>query len=340
VTQTVRARPTIIDVARAAGVSKSTVSRVLQGEDSYVKDETREQVQKAIRRLGFERNTIASSLRTDRTYMVMLITPDISNPFWAELARGFQDTFEKQNYSVVLGNSDWDGPREKEFLGKARRSRFDGIAINPTSINKHQLRELHIPAVILGVREDFSTFDRVGSDTYNGVLTALDYLYDLGHRRIAFIRGKHESGRGYVRLRAYQEFCKRRNLKLDDAHIPLVPFDLEGGRRAMEFILAAPRKPTALFASNDILAMGAMQFATERGVRIPDDLSIVGMDDIYPAAMLSLPLTTMAKPKYDIGCQAAKYLLDRIDGNAPPNGRRCVLPCRLIARQSTAPPAA
>jgi DNA-binding LacI/PurR family transcriptional regulator len=333
-----RPRPTIIDVAQAAGVSKSTVSRVLQGDDSYVKPETREQVQRAIRRLGFERNAIASSLRTDRTYMVMLITPDISNPFWAELARGFQDTFEKQHYSVVLGNSDWDGHREKAFLAKARRNRFDGIAINPTGITKQELRDVYIPSVILGVREDFSTFDRIGSDTYNGVLDALEYLYALGHRRIAFIRGKHETGRGYVRLRAYQEFLKRRKLVLDEALIPLVPFDLQGGRRAMEMLLDAPRKATALFASNDILAMGAMQVASERGIRIPTDLSIIGMDDIYPAAMTTLPLTTMAKPKYEIGCQAAKFLLERIVGDAPPNGRRCVLPCRLVERQSTAPP--
>jgi DNA-binding LacI/PurR family transcriptional regulator len=334
-----RPRPTIIDVAHAAGVSKSTVSRVLQGDDSYVKQETRDQVHRAIRRLGFERNALASSLRTARTYMVMLITPDISNPFWAELARGFQDTFEKQNYSVVLGNSDWDKHRETEFLAKARRNRFDGIAINPAGVNKQELRAIHIPSVILGVREDFSTFDRVGSDTYNGVLAALEYLYALGHRRIGFIRGKHESGRGYVRLRAYQEFCKHRGLPIDESLIPLVPFDLQGGRRAMEILLDAPRRATALFASNDILAMGAMQLASERGLRIPADLSIVGMDDIYPAAMTTLPLTTMAKPKYEIGCQAAKYLFERIVGDAPPNGRRCVLPCRLVERQSAAPPA-
>lgn len=338
-TQTVRARPTIIDVARAASVSKSTVSRVLQGEDSYVKPETRKQVLKAIRRLGFERNAIASSLRTDRTYMVMLITPDISNPFWAEVARGFQDTLEKQDYSVVLGNSDWDAHREKAFLATARRNRFDGIAINPTSINQLELQKVHIPSVILGVREDFSTFDCVGSDTYNGVLEALEHLYNLGHRRIAFIRGKHESGRGYVRLRAYKSFCKRHALKLDNTLIAHVPFDLEGGRRAMQMILAAPHKPTALFASNDILAMGAMQVATAHGIRVPSEFSIVGMDDIYPAAMTTLPLTTMAKPKYEIGCRAASFLLERIRGDAPPQGRRCVLPCRLTERQSTAPPA-
>jgi DNA-binding LacI/PurR family transcriptional regulator len=190
------------------------------------------------------------------------------------------------------------------------------------------------------VREDFSTFDRVGSDTFNGVLTAMNYLYELGHRRIAFIRGKHDSGRGLVRLRAYREFCQRHRLALDEALIPLVPFNLDGGRQAMEEILAAPRQPTAVFASNDILAMGAMQFASERGIRIPADLSIMGMDDIYPAAMTTLPLTTVAKPKYDNGCQAARFLFERINGDAPPNGRRCVLPCQLVERQSTAAPSA
>lgn len=207
-----RSRPTIIDVAHAAGVSKSTVSRVLQGKETYVKPETRAQVEKAIRRLGFERNALARSLRTDRTFMVMLIVPDVSNPFWAEVARGFQDILEGVGYAVVLANSDWDRQREAAFLSNARRIRVDGIAINPAGITKQGLAALGIPAVILGVREDFPTFDCVGSDTFNGVLTALEYLYSLGHRRIGFVRGKHESGPGYVRLRAYQEFLKRHRL--------------------------------------------------------------------------------------------------------------------------------
>ena len=336
--QDLPSRPTIIHVARAAGVSKSTVSRVLQGDAASVKPETRRAVARAIRKLGYEHNAIASSLRTARTHTVMLITPDIANPFWSEVTRGLQDTMEHAGYSVVVGNGDWDSHRESQFLKTAQRNRFDGIAINPTIIHCRELRATSIPTVILGIRDGFPQIDMAGSDSYQGTLDALTYLYQMGHRRIGFIHGRYNTDPGHARFQAYVDFVKRHNVRSDPALVVEVPFDRAGGERGMQTLLSLSKPPTAVFASNDILAISAMQRAAQLNVKIPADVSIIGMDDIYPAAMMTPPLTTMAKQKYEIGCQAAQFLIERIAGKAPRQGRRCVLPCYLVERGSCAPP--
>jgi DNA-binding LacI/PurR family transcriptional regulator len=330
-------KTTIIEVARAAGVSKSTVSRVLLGGEQ-VKEQTKALVLSAIDRLGYERNNIASSMRTDRTWMIMLATPDIANPFWAEVARGVQDTVEQQGYSVVLANSDWDASREQRFLSTARRNRFDALVINPAAISEQDLLAHGAPLVILGLRDDFSALDMVGSDSYSGTITALDYLYQLGHRRIAFIRGKHRSGRGHARQRAFTDFRERHALPADPSLVVEAPFDLAGGQRAAATLLQRADRPTAIFAANDVLALGAMQTARELRLDIPADLSVVGMDDIYAAATAIPPLTTVAKAKYDTGAMAARFLLDRLNSADTIAPRRYIVPCRLVLRGSTAPP--
>lgn len=333
-------RPTIIDVAERAGVSKSTVSRVLQGTGQRVSVETQDTVMRAIRELGYERNAIASSLRTERTFMMMLVTPDITNPFWPEVARGLQDTVEQARYSVVLANSDWDIEREKGFLRTLRRNRFDALVINPTAVTNEDLLALHTPTVVLGVGNAFENFDVVGSDSYHGTLEAFNYLYVLGHRRIGFIWGQHRIGWAKSRLNGYLEFLKEHGLPHDERLVVEAPFDRAGGHWAMRQLLALSEPPTAVFASNDNLAIGGLQAAHEAGVDVPGDLSIVGMDDIYPAAITTPPLTTMVKAKYETGRIAAQFVLERLNGEAPAQGRLRALPCQLAVRGTTAPPRA
>lgn len=333
-------RPTIIDVAERAGVSKSTVSRVLQGTGQRVSSETQALVLKAIRDLGYERNAIASSLRTERTYMLMLVTPDITNPFWPEVARGLQDTVENAHYSVVLANSDWDIERERQFLQTLRRNRFDGLVINPTAVTNQDLLALNTPTVILGVDNQYPDFDVVGSDSYHGTLEAFNYLYVLGHRRIGFIWGQHRVGWAQSRRSGYLDFLHQHGLPGDERLVVEAPFDRAGGHWAMRQLLALPERPTAVFASNDILAIGALEAAREAGLDIPGELSIIGMDDIYPAAITTPPLTTMVKSKYETGRWAAQYMLERLNGEAPQPGRVRALPCQLMVRGTTAPPQA
>ncbi len=330
-------RPTIIDVARKAGVSKSTVSRVIRGDGSSVHPTTRRRVEEAIAELGYEHNAVASSLRTERTNTIMLAIPDIANPFWPDVARGVQDVMDREGIAVVFANSDWDGRREREFLRMASRNRFDGVLINPIAVDNEELKAFKIPAVLIGSREDYPDFDTVGSDSYGGARLALEHLVSLGHRRIGLIRGMGKSRPGHSRLSGYLDYGREKGLPFSDDYVVRVPFDFEGGGRALRQLLALPQPPTAVLAANDILALGAVQTAHEMDVDVPQALSIVGMDDIFSANTTTPPLTTVAKPKYDIGRKAAEMLLQRIseDGQAP--SRRYIFSCTLHKRGSTGP---
>lgn len=331
-------RPTIIDVARLANVSKTTVGRVISGEADRVKEETRQRVLAAIKELGYERNVIASSLRTDQTFMVALSIPDIINPFWPEVARGVQDAFEAHGYTVALLNSDWDPDRENNHLQTVRRNRFDGIILNPITITNEALKELDTPVVLLGTGLHYPDFDSVGSDSAGAVYTALDHLYNLGHRRIGLIAGISQHPRKDTRVECYSAFCQQHGLSLDPALVVRCPYSQQGGQEAVGRLLALDDPPTAICGGNDLLAIGALLGAQQAGYRVPHDLSIVGIDDIYAARTTFPPLTTIAKPKYEIGVKAAELLLERIQGQTQPAPRKLALPGILQVRASTALP--
>jgi DNA-binding LacI/PurR family transcriptional regulator len=332
-------RPTIIDVARVAGVSKTTVSRVISGDDSLVREETRHKVLDAVQQLGYERNVVASSLRTDRTHTITLVIPDISNPFWPEAARGVQDALDAQGYAVVLANSDWDARRERKLLAMARRNRFDGVIINPVSVANSELTEGGIPVVILGLHAEYPDFDAVGSDSYGGTTMAMEHLTNLGHQRIGLISGLSRGASQPSRLAAYVDFLRQHDIPVQDELIVECPYEQEFGRQSMGQLLSLANPPTAVLAANDILAIGALQAAHEIGLEVPRDISIVGMDDIYAVSVTTPPLTTVAKQKYELGQQAATFLLEQIQAEAFSPPRRHAFPCRLIVRDSTAPPA-
>ena len=331
-------RPTIIDVAQKAGVSKTTVSRVVTGDGSRVRDQTRQRVQKAIEELGYTHNAVASSLRTDRTNIIMLAIPDITNPFWPAVARGVQDVMEVGGYAVVFANSDWDAQREKTFLSMARRSRFDAVLINPVRVSNDELKSTHLTTVVIGSHEDYPDFDSVGSDSHGGTQMALEHLYKLGHRRIGLIRGWRQSRPGHSRLRGFEDYFQSQGMEVDDSLVVQVPFDERGGRQGLQQLLTLPQPPTAVLAANDILAIGALQAVHEAEMQIPEHLSIIGMDDIPAASATTPPLTTVAKPQYEMGRQAAKYLLDHLWGKPISTPRRHLFSCELQTRGSTGPP--
>jgi len=306
----------------------------MSGQAELVRDQTRERVLKAVADLGYERNAIAGSLRTDRTYMIALCIPDITNPFWPEVARGIQDTLEAGGYATVTVNSDWDAEREKNYLQLVRRNRFDGLIINPMNTDTALFTHLSIPVVILGNGAAFPEFDSVGSDTENAVQEALEYLYTLGHRRVALIAGRSQRRRGVARMESYRIFHQRHALTVDESLIIESDFSDRAGFDAMERLLALPKSPTAVFAANDVLAIGALKAAQAVGRHIPRDLSIVGMDDIYAAAMTSPALTTIAKPKYEIGMEAATLLLGRLNGDASRPPQHIKLHAQFVQRAS------
>ena len=331
-------QPTIIDVARKAGVSKSTVSRAISGDGFSVAEETRRRIEAAIEALDYKHNAVASSMRTNRTNTVMLAIPDITNPFWPDVARGVQDVMDREGYAVVFANSDWRGDRENRFLQMAHRNRFDGVLINPIQVSNAELRATGIPTVLIGSRGDYPDFDTVGSDSYGATRLALEHLASLGHRRIALIRGKRTNRPGHSRLTGYLDFLEEQGFPRDDDLVVEVPFDQQGGFQAMTQFLALSLPPTAVFAANDILAIGALQAAHQAGYNVPQDLSIVGLDDIFATATTVPPLTTVTKPKYQIGQKAAESLLAHIQKQQTETPRRHIFSCQLQLRGSTAPP--
>ncbi len=328
-------RPTIIDVAQLAGVSKTTVSRVVNGQVDKVSEETLGKVQQAIADLGYIQNTIASSLRTERTNIVMLMIPDITNPFWPEVARGIQDRMGEEGYSVVFANSDWNGKYEADYLDKARRNRLDGLLINPIQVTEREILASQIPTVIMGLRDEYPRIDMVGSDSYGATQKALEYLTRLGHQRIGLLLGQSMHSSMRSRLNSYNEFFERNGIALNENWVAPVSFDNAGGMNGMKQLLELDPCPTAVLASNDLIAIGALHVAAEMGYRIPEDISIMGIDDIYAASVTIPPLTTIRKQKYEMGRQAASLLLERMQGGGPEGPRVVKIPCQLIVRGST-----
>jgi DNA-binding LacI/PurR family transcriptional regulator len=331
-----RNRPTIIDVARLAGVSKTTVARVVSGQLDIVGPQTQEKINRAIAELGYEKNAIASSLRTNRTKIIMLSIPDINNSFWSEVARGCQDFLDKAGYSVVMANNDWDPDRELRFLRTARRGRFDGVLINPIQISKNEILASKIPTVIIGNRQGFDGIDMVGSDSEYAIRCALEHLVDLGHRRIGLLLGISTINSSNNRLEKYQKFLQIAGLTYDPQLVVSASFDQHGGMNAMRQLLTLPDPPTAVLGSNDFMAIGALHEAYEQGYQVPQDLSIIGIDDITDASIVLPPLSTIAKQKYELGYQAAELLIKRINQEGNLQVQHIVIPTRLIVRGTTA----
>ena len=330
-------QPTIIDVARLSGVSKTTVARVLSGVGA-VHSETRRRVEEAVRQSGYERNHLAFGLRTGRSRMFGLVIPDISNPFWADLARGAQDQAEAEKKSLLIFSSDWDAERERRHLQALRQARVDGLILNPATDDSGLLRQAETPVVVIGSSgERFPEFSSVRSDVAQGVRLALDYLIAAGHRRIGLINGRD---RRVARTRFVTEAQEHwRSHGFDPAALSMDEGDYtaDSGRAAMRRLLEreGPR-PTAIFAANDMMAVGAILEARAAGLSCPRDISVMGMDGVEAGGFIDPGLTTVDKPRYDMGVQAMRLLRAGIDGEG--GIARVVLPCRVVERASVAPP--
>jgi DNA-binding LacI/PurR family transcriptional regulator len=300
---------------------------------------TLEKVRTAIRELRYTRNTLAAGLRTNKTWLVLVMVPDIANPFWSEIARAAQDHLEAGGNSVVVGNTDWSEERESRYFELARAGRFDGMIINSVTNNIARIKALGIPAVMVGERAAAQDIDTVGTDTRIATRIALDYLWAMGHRRIAIATSEHGSERYLsLRRRTYEEFLAERGITHDPSIAFTVKLSEEGGREFARSLLALERwreRVDAVFCGNDLLAIAAMEVLHAAGIEVGGDLSIIGMDDIPAAALVRPALTTVRKPRALIGTTAAESLLARICDPARPRVRH-LFPGELIARGSVA----
>lgn len=315
------------DVARQAGVSIKTVSRVVncQGE---VSAETRQRVLAAIDALNFRPSKVARALVMQRTDTVGLLLGDISNPFFAEVARGVLNTAQAEGYEVFLCNSDYDPQLEIQALHSLADHNVGGTIIFPCWQNQEKLKALANPdRPLVVVNRSFNGptagLAFVRSDIRGGARMAVNYLLDRGHTAIAMVAGRATPLHAMERVQGFRQALADRGLPVSDDWIVSAspPVDIERGYQATQALLARHPEVTAIFAYNDLIALGAIQACKELGRRIPDDLAVVGFDDIGFARMVQPPLTTINIDKYELGRQAVIRLLEMLaepDTEFPP----------------------
>ena len=301
---------TIGDVAKAAGLSVSTVSRVLNG-SGYVSEEAKVRVEQAASLLQYTPNGLARGLVSKRTSSIGLLIPDVSNPFFADVARGTEDEAAAIGYSVILCNSDWQVSREKMYINILRSRWVDGVVIAGARIEEERLREdlRDVPFVLVD-RRSSAVADSVWIDNEEGGFLATQHLLECGCRNIVHISGAGDSPSGQARLKGYL-----RAIRLEtgiQSSVIQGDFRFESGYNATRMLLTGPNPPDAIFAGNDMMGLGVLQAAQSLGCSIPDRLKVVGYDNISFAAYVSPSLTTIEQPSYTMGSAAVKMLADAI----------------------------
>ncbi|NOX61303.1 MAG: LacI family transcriptional regulator [Chloroflexi bacterium] len=333
-------RPTQADVARLAGVSRATVSYVLnQQENSRVpiSQETRRRVLEAAQKLGYEPDARAQSLRSGLTRTLGLLIPDLQNPHFWQIIQGVTQQAREAGYELLLSSSELDREREEDSLKALARRRVDGLILLVafTSLSEEKLEELaarRLPIVVIGCRD--GVFDCIGSNYYDGARKVMAHLLSLGHRRIAFLHGVANITAGQDRLLAYERGLEEAGLPYDEGLVERCGPSIEDGYNAAMRLLNRTPRPTAIVAINDLLALGALRAASDMQLEVPKDISIVGYDDIFLANYLCQRLTTVHAQAEAIGQGAVKLLLRRLQNpELPPQSVE--LPTRLIIREST-----
>ena len=330
-------RITIADVAREAGVSQQTVSRVLN-DKREISPATRERILLVIQRLGYRPSRIARGLATSRTMTIGLIVPDIGNPFFSEMARGADRAAHEAGYSLLLGNTFEDAQREADVLHALEDKRVDGFILCSSRLPQDKLDEFCAsqPAVVLVNRESqHAGVGTVRVDDAAGAREAVRHLVAQGRRVIGFLAGPAASYSGQDRVTGYRAALAQAGLALDpQLVVHSLPY-LEGGRQAALSLLTARLDVNALLCYNDLVAVGALQACAKLGRRVPEDVAVIGCDDIPLAEMVTPPLTTLSISQQDLGAQAVKLLLNKLGGRD--GERRDIVLRPLLVIRASAP---
>lgn len=311
-------RPTIADVAQQAGVSKATVSRVLSGRAEYMREETRLRVEKAIELLEYRPSSVARSLTSKRTYTTGILISDVGNPFYPEVIHGVENVAFKDGYDVFLCNTNYDEKRGMAFVRSLIDKRVDGVLIMSSSMSNDWLTELsrnNVPAVVL----DWDVHDLKGNlslirvNYERGIQEAVAHLIGLGHRRFAHVSGPVELHTTRLRQEAFLAALASHGIPSSEVQIINGNLRIEGGREAMQPLLQQQERATAVFCANDLMAMGILSEARFHGIQVPDDMSVIGLDDIWLATQTDPPLTSVALPRYKIGQMAMQLLFELLE---------------------------
>lgn len=312
-TATDRRRVTIVDVARAAGVSTATVSQVLSGQRP-VAQETRDRVTEVIASLGYRPSALGRGLRTKHSNVIGVVLPDLANPFYPALVRGLQDRLYASGYHTMVCNTDGDPVHERELIADLLDYQVDGLIVTTFTLTGAQVADARAhgtPLVFIGPGEGV---DHVYTDDCSGAAEMTRYLLDAGYASVGHLAGPvvpgAPSGPASRRLAGYTTAMGERGLPTEVVH---TEFTLTGGAKAFGEMAERGSLPRALFCANDLIAIGALDAALDRGLRVPEDLAIAGFDDIEAASLVRPRLTTVSHPAGDLGSTAAELLLARIE---------------------------
>lgn len=330
---------TISDIANAVGVSRMTVSRALNHKPR-VSAETKARVLKVAEELNYIPNALARSLTMQETKMIGIILPDNVNPYYARLIRGIEETVSASGYTVVLCNTGEQMDKEMKCLRLLKERRPDGLIITPTQKSAKQilaLKEENVPFVLINRHFQEMKTDYVLCDNVEGGYLAVTHLIQLGHRRIAHIGGPEEISTARERLIGYKKALQRNGIQFNTELLVRSDLKPESMAELVSRLFMLKQRPTAIFVFNDFLAISVLTVLKERGLRVPDDVAVVGYDDIEVASVLEL--TTISQPKYEIGKQAARMLLERMrdrkTGQSSAEVHEVVLQPKLVIRGSS-----
>lgn len=330
------AAATMKDVAMKARVSTATVSRALMNPEK-VSQATRNRVEQAAMEVGYLPQSMGRNVKRNESRTLLVIVPDICDPFFSEIIRGIEVTAAEHGYLVLIGDCAHQNQQEKTFIDLIITKQIDGMLLLgsrlPFDASIEEQRNLP-PMVMANEFAPELELPTVHIDNLTAAFNAVTYLQELGHQLIGCIAGPEEMPLCHYRLQGYVQALRRAGATVDKNYITRGDFTFEAGAQALEQLLGLPKPPTALFCHSDVMALGALSQAKRRGLKVPEDLSIIGFDNISLAEYCDPPLTTVAQPRYDIGREAMLLLLEQLQGHTVSSGSR-LLDCELILRGST-----
>lgn len=328
---------TIKDIARSAGVSHTTVSRALRG-DPRIASDTTERILQLATEMGYVPNSIAQSLGAQRTFTIGMLVTTVADPVVMDFVEGAEGIAQEQGYSIFISTSRNDPVRELNIVETFQRRRVDGVIVVASRTSDKQrlhFEQMQVPVVLLDSEEVVGNRPSVNVDNVGGAMLAVDHLLQLGHRRIGYIGATDRPSTNVKRMSGYSQTLAQAHLSPDPAWIvnPVAVDDVERGQLGLEHCLAVG--VTAIFCYNDQIAIGVLNTCYHKNILVPQQISVVGYDDIRAASYVNPPLTTVRQPLQEMGEQAMKMLLDLIDKRSVQNE---ILDCELILRASVAPP--
>lgn len=331
---------TIKDIAREVGVSPSTVSRALS-DSPLISQATKERVHTVAKRLGYERNELARALVKGSSEAIGLVVPDITNPFFADIARGVGEVAHAFGYGVILCNTAESLERGLNYIRLLRRKRVDGLIITNATRNDPVAKQLvssKTPFILVSRLWEGIETSYVTGDDYYGARQAVEHLIALEHKRIGFIGGPAAVQSSNDRMQAYRTVLQEHGIAPQEEWIRYAGFTQQAGREAGKRMLSLTVRPTAIFAANDVTALGVLEAAEDLGLRVPEDLSLVGYDNISYAALPRIQLTTVAQPAFEMGKIATEWLISTLAGERRKPLRRVLKPHLVVRRTTAVPP--